>query len=102
MEVLDNPKNFGIEARSQRGFEKGDMLIILIMESTTIVFSIITFELVLIPMFFHFDSLKKIRYRSSQSKFFTTIIVVIVTTIRGVKSSHERQLMIVDGEGQFD
>ncbi len=100
--MSNNPKNFGIEARSQRGFEKGDMLNILIVESTTIVLSIIAFELVSIPMFFHFDSFKKFRSRSSQSKLSTTIIVVIVPTIRGVKSSHERQLMIVDGEGQFD
>ncbi len=100
--MSNNPKFFGIEARSQTEFEKGDMLIILIVESTTIVLSIIAFELVLIPMFFHFDSFKKFRSRSLQSKFSTTIIVVIVPTIRGVKSSHERQFMIVDGEGQFD
>jgi hypothetical protein len=27
---------------------------------------------------------------------------MIITTIRGGKKSHEKQLMIVDGEGQFD
>jgi hypothetical protein len=48
-----NVKNFGIEVRSQRGFEKGDMPIILTMESITILLSITTFEHALIPMFFH-------------------------------------------------
>jgi hypothetical protein len=46
-------KNFGIEVGSQRGFEKGNMSIILAMESITIVLSITTFEPTLIPMFFH-------------------------------------------------
>jgi hypothetical protein len=32
----------------------------------------------------------------------TAIIVVIITAIRGGESSHEKQFMIVDGEGQFD
>jgi len=45
--------NFGIEVRSQRGFEKGNMPIILTVECITIVLSIITFEPTLIPMFFH-------------------------------------------------
>ncbi len=51
---------------------------------------------------FPFDSFKEFRSRSLQSKFFTATIVMIVTTIRGGKKSHEKQLMIVDGEGQFD
>ncbi len=44
-------ENFGIEVRSLRGFEKGDMPIILTGESTTIVSSITRFEPTLIPMF---------------------------------------------------
>lgn len=37
-----------------------------------------------------------------QSKFSTTIIVIIVTAIKGGKSSHEGWFLIVDGESQFD
>ncbi len=57
-------ENFGIEVRSWKGFEKGDMSIILTMESTVIVSSIKTFESTLIPMFFHFDFLKELKSRS--------------------------------------
>ncbi len=51
---------------------------------------------------FPFDFLEELRSRSLQSKFSTTTIVIIVTTIRSGENSHEKQLMIVDGEGQFD
>ncbi len=57
-------ENFGIEVRFQKGFEIGDMPIILIVESTIIVSSIKTFESILIPMFFHFYSLKELKSRS--------------------------------------
>jgi hypothetical protein len=53
-------KNFGIEVRFQRGFENGDMPIILTVESITIVLSITTFEHALIPMFFHLIFSKKL------------------------------------------
>jgi hypothetical protein len=57
-------ENFGIEVRSKKGFEKGDMPIILMVESTIIASYITTFELALIPMFFHFDFLKEFKSRS--------------------------------------
>jgi hypothetical protein len=46
-------KNFGIEVGSHKGFEKGNIPIILIVESIISVLSITTFEHTLIPMFFH-------------------------------------------------
>jgi hypothetical protein len=95
-------ENFGIEAKSQRGFEKNNMPNILMVESTTILSSITMFKLILIPMFSHFDSLKEFRSKSLQSKFSTTTIVIIVIAIKGGNSSHEGRLMIVDGESQFD
>ncbi len=49
------------------------------------------------------DSLRKFKDRYLESKFSNGTIVVIVTTIRGgKKSSHERQLMVAYGEGEFD
>jgi hypothetical protein len=36
-------ETFGIEAKSNRGFEKGDMHVVITIESTTIVLSILTF-----------------------------------------------------------
>jgi hypothetical protein len=57
-------ENFGIEAKSQRGFEKRDMPNILMVESTTILSSITMFKPTLIPLFFHFDSLKEFRSNS--------------------------------------
>jgi len=36
-------KNFGVEAKSQQGFEKGDMLVLITVESTIIVLAIPAF-----------------------------------------------------------
>ncbi len=43
---------FGIKSKSKRGFEKGDMHVVITIESTTIVSSILAFQPKLIPMFF--------------------------------------------------
>jgi hypothetical protein len=37
-------ENFGIESKLKRGFEKGDMHVVIIIESTTIVSSILAFQ----------------------------------------------------------
>jgi hypothetical protein len=57
---------FGIESKSKKGFEKCDMHIVITIESTTIVSSIPPFQLELVPMFFHMDSIRKFK-RSIQS-----------------------------------
>jgi hypothetical protein len=54
-------ENFGIESKSKRGFEKGDMHVIITIESTTIVSSILTFQPKLIPIFFHMGSIIKFK-----------------------------------------
>ncbi len=54
-------KFFGIESKSKRGFEKGDMHVAITIESTTIVSSIPTFQIKLISMFFHVNSITKFR-----------------------------------------
>jgi hypothetical protein len=48
---------FYIESKSKRGFEKIDMHVVIIIELT----SIHAFQLDLIPIFFHMDSIKKIQ-----------------------------------------
>jgi hypothetical protein len=52
---------FGIESKSKRGCEKDDMHVVITIELTTIVSSIPTFQHQLIPMFFHMDSIKKLK-----------------------------------------
>jgi hypothetical protein len=52
---------FAIESKSKRGFKKGDMHIVITMNSITIMSSIFSFQRELIPMFFHTDSIKKFR-----------------------------------------
>jgi hypothetical protein len=47
--------NFNIESKSKKGFEKGDMHVVITLELTMIVSLIITFELKLVPMFFHMN-----------------------------------------------
>ncbi len=94
-------KNFNIESKSKRGFEKGDMDVVCTIESMIIVSAIIAFELKLVPIFFLMDSIKEIRnYFQSQS---LAIVVFIIVGVKGGKNNKgENQLLIVDGEGEFD
>ncbi len=94
-------ENFGIESKSKRGFEKGDMHVVISIEPTTIVSSIPTFQPKLIPMFFDMDSIKEFRSFIQSWKFIT--IVIIVIGVKGIKDNKdEKQLLVVDGEGEFD
>ncbi len=94
-------ENFGIESKFKRGFEKGDMHVVITIESTTIVSLIPTFQPKLIPMFFHMDFIRE--FRSSIQNWRSTTIVVIVIGVRGIKDSKgEQQLLIANGEGEFD
>ncbi len=64
----------------QEVFEKGDMHVVITIESITIVLVIPTFQLKLIPMFFHMDSIREFK-NYIQSWRFATIIVI---GVRGV------------------
>jgi hypothetical protein len=44
-------ENFGIKSKFRRGFEKGDMHVVITIESTTIVSLILAFQPKLIPIF---------------------------------------------------
>jgi len=94
-------ENFGIDSKSKRGFEKVDMHIVITIESITIVPSILAFQLKLIPMFFQMDSIRK--FRNFIQRWRSTTIVVIIISVRGVGDNKgEKQLLIIDGEGEFD
>jgi hypothetical protein len=83
-------ENIGIELKSKGGFEL-----------TTIVSLILAFQPKLIRMFFHMDSIRKFISSIYYWRFAT--IVVIVIGVRGVKDNKgEQQLLIIDGEGEFD
>jgi hypothetical protein len=73
---------FLIESKSKRGFEKRDMHVIIIVESTTIVSSIFAFPPELVPMFFHMDSISK--FQNYIQNWRSTTIVVIVIGVRGI------------------
>ncbi len=52
---------FGIESKSKRGFEKGDMHVVITIESTTIVSSILAFQLkldLIFPTWFPLENSK--------------------------------------------
>jgi hypothetical protein len=49
---------FCIESKSKKGFEKGDMHVVITIELITIMSSIPTFQPKLIPMVFHMDSIE--------------------------------------------
>jgi hypothetical protein len=58
-------KFFGIESKSKRGFEQGDMHVVITIELMTIMSPIIVFELELIPMSFHMDSIGEFKRSSN-------------------------------------
>ncbi len=94
-------ENFGIESKLKKGFEKGDMHVVITIESTTIVSSIITFQPKLIHVFFHMDSIRKF-INSIQNYRSHTIIVIFIDVKGAQESKGEKQLLIVNGEGEFD
>jgi hypothetical protein len=55
-------ENFGVESKSKRGFEKGDMHVVITIELTTIMSSIPTFQRELIPMFFTWIPLENLEF----------------------------------------
>ncbi len=88
-------KFFGIESKSKRGFEQGDMHVVITIELMTIMSPIIAFELEFVPMSFHMDSIGEFK-RSSN------IIALIVVGVRGRRNNKgEKQLLIVDEDGEF-
>ncbi len=63
--------------------------------------SIHAFQLELISMFFHMDSIREFR-SSIQSWRYVTIVVIIIN-VRGVGDKKgEKQLLIIDGKGELD
>jgi len=78
-------ENFGIESKSKRGFEKGDMHVVITIESMTIVSPITIFELELVPMFFHMDSIKE--FKSFLQNWSFDIITIIVVDVKGGRNS---------------
>jgi hypothetical protein len=94
-------ENFSINSKSKRGLDKDDMHVVTIIESTTIVSLIPTFQLELVPMFFHMDSIKKFR-NFIQSWTFVTIVAIVIG-VRGIGDNKcEKTLLIIDREGEFD
>jgi hypothetical protein len=63
------------------------MHIAITIELTTIVSSILPFQLELVPMFFHMDSIRKFK-NFIQSWRFVTIIVIVIG-VRGVRDNKE-------------
>jgi len=91
----------GISSKSKKGFEKDDMHVVITIELRTILSLIHAFQLELIPMFFHMDSIKK--FISFIQSWKSTTIVVIIIGGKGVKDNKgENQLLTIDGEGEFD
>jgi hypothetical protein len=71
-------KFFGIESKSKMGFEKGNMHVVITIESITIVSSILAFQ----PKLIHMDSIKK--FRSFIKSWRYVPIIVVIISVRGV------------------
>jgi hypothetical protein len=73
------------------------MHVVITIELMTIVLSINIFEPKLVPMFFHMDSIREFK------SFFQCWNYVIIVGVKGGRDNKgERQLLIVNGEGEFD
>jgi hypothetical protein len=73
---------FGIESKSEQGFDKCDMLIVIIVESTTIALSVFSFQLEFVPLFFQIDFIKKFKNYIQNWNFVGITIVVI--NVKGI------------------
>jgi hypothetical protein len=94
-------ENFGIESKSKRGFEKGNMHVVITIKSTTILLSIPAFQPKLIPMFFHMDSIRE--FKSFIQSWRSTTIAIIIIVVKGVGDNKgENQLLIINGKGEFN
>jgi len=76
-------KNFNIESKSKRGFDRGDMHVVITIESSTIVSPITIFELELVPMFFHMDSIRNFKSLLQNWNFVTIVVIIIGVRGRG-------------------
>jgi hypothetical protein len=92
---------FLIESKSKRGFEKGDMHVVITIESTTIVLSIVAFQLELILIFFIWIPLENSEVLFKNWK--STTIAIIIIDVKGIGDSKgEKKLLIANGKGEFD
>jgi undecaprenyl pyrophosphate phosphatase UppP len=92
---------FGVESKSKRGFEKGGMHLVITIDLITIVSSILAFQRKLIPMFSHMDSIKK--FKNYIRNWRSTIIVIMIIGVRGIRDKkHEKKLLIINVEGEFN
>jgi hypothetical protein len=85
---------------SQKSYEKGDMLVVLKVQSTISVLGIEGSNTEFIPKFFHTDSIAEFRKRSHEQWTMATIVVCII----GIRGAYGRfnQLIIVDGDNDND
>ncbi len=94
-------KNFDIQITFKRGFKKGNMHVVIIVESTIIVSLITPFEPELVPMFSHMDSIRV--FRNFIQSWSSIIIVITIVGVKGEgNSTCEKPLLITNGEGEFD
>ncbi len=92
---------FNIKLKSKRGFEKGDMHVVIPIKSITTMSSIPSFQLEMVPMFSHMDSIRKFRI-SIQSRRFVPIVTIVIG-VKGIgDNKDEKKLLIVDRKGEFD
>jgi hypothetical protein len=76
------------------------MHVVITIELTTIMSLVLAFQLKLIPMFFHMDSIRE--FKSFIQSWRSTTIVIIVINVKRVKDiKGEQQLLIANGKGEF-
>jgi hypothetical protein len=93
-------ENFGVSNKSEKSYEKGDMPVVLKVQSTTSVLGIEGSNTEFIPKFFHTDSIAEFRKRSHEQWAMATIAVCVI----GIRGAYGRfnQLIIADGDNDND
>jgi hypothetical protein len=93
-------ENFGVSNKSEKSYEKGDMPVVLKVQSTTSVLGIEGSNTEFFPKFFHTDSISEFRKRSHEQWAMTTIVVCVI----GIRGAYGRfhQFIIADGYSDND
>jgi hypothetical protein len=93
-------ENFGISNKSEKSYEKGDMPVVLKVQSTTSILGIEGSNTEFIPKFFHIDSISEFRKRSHEQ----WAIAMIAACVIGIRAAygHFHQFIIVDGYTDSD
>jgi hypothetical protein len=82
-------KKICIESKSKWELKRSDMHVVITVELSTIVSCITIFELELVPIFFHMDSIIKFKNILQNWSFATIVVIIVDVRVRGNSKSEK-------------